>query len=243
MTTAAVAGPPDPRKSLYIFASGKKGTGKSYVCRSWWDSYPFDRMAVDPTHDIRADLQKDGEQFDELDMSMLPARLPAPADTGDEDARRRSWLVCPDMGSKTWEDDVDRAIGLCLGRGRPMLLWVDEFGTVTRGSKTGPNMRRALHHGRHDDLSLLLACPRPKDVEVLGIAQADLVYTFRTPQVYDRQTIADTIGVDRGEFDEVNEGLQGHEHTLYDARTDELFVMPPLPARRRGINARAPVPS
>jgi hypothetical protein len=146
------------------------------------------------------------------------------------------------MGSATWLDDIDRAIGLCLGRGQPMLLWVDEYGAVTRGSSTPPNMRRVLHHGRHDRLSLLLAAPRPMDVDPLGIAQADLVYTFRTPQVYDRARVADTIGWDRGEFDATNARLGKYEHTLYDGRVDELFVMPPLPPRRRSANPRAPLP-
>jgi hypothetical protein len=242
MTTPA-AGPPDPRKSLYIFCSGKKNCGKSHVCRAWWDSYPFDKLVIDVTHDIRDDLRADGAQFTDLDPQVLPARLPDPVD---DDAAPRAWTVCPDMGSPSWEDDVDRAVGLCMrGKDNPTLLWVDEFGAVTSGNKTGPNMRRVLHHGRHHNLSLLLACPRPMDVDTLGISQADLVYTFRTPVVQDREKIAKNIGFEPREFDQVNAELPAigeHAYTLYDARTDQLDIMPPLPPRRRGRNAYPPLP-
>lgn len=241
MSEQTSSGPPDPRKSLFIFASGKKGTGKSYVCRSWWDAYPFDRMCIDITHDLRADFREEQIPFTDIDIEMLPGKLPAPV--SEENRGPQTYVACPDMGSKTWLDDIDRVIGLCLRpKGNPMLLWVDEFGAITKGSKTGPNMRRVLHHGRHSDLSLLLACPRPMDVDPLGIAQADLVYTFRTNQVYDRERIADTIGWDRGEFTQVNGQLRGHEHTLFDARNDTLSVMPPLPPRRRGYNQLPPLP-
>lgn len=237
MTTAAA--PPDPADSLYLFLSGKKNTGKSHVARHWFDSYPYDRLVLDITHDLRDDFRRDGVQFRELDLDVLPGRLAGPADPDDTTAQ--TWLVCPDIGSPTWFDDIDRAVGLCIGKG-PMLLWVDEFGTVTRAGKTGPNMRRVLHHGRHHRLSLLMCCPRPIDVDPLGIAQADLVYTFKTPQVYDRQRVASTIGVDQALFDETNKALGEHEHSLYDARTDVFSHMPALP-KARGLASLPPIPA
>jgi len=233
-----MAEPPDPRKALFIFASGKKGSGKSYLCRAWWDSYPFDKLVIDPTHDIRRDLQREGQEFITLDPDALPVRFPASHDD------RQSYVtavLCPDMGSPTAADQMDRAVGLCLRTDHPTMLWVDEFGTLTTAHKTPPNTRRALHHGRHHDLTFLIACPRPKDIDPLAISQADLAYTFRTPNVYDRERIANEIGWDVREFDEVNRQLTGHEHTLYDGRDDTLTIMPPLPPRKRAQNAYAPV--
>lgn len=227
-------GPPDPRKSTFVFASGKKHTGKSYVCRYWFESYPFDRVVIDPTHDVRADLARDQVPFTELDASALPVRLPP-----DEEGRQQTWLFCPDMGSPTAVDDMDRVVGLCFGRG-PTLLWVDEFGRLTSRYKTPPNTRRVLHHGRHDDISLLLACPRPQDIDGLGISQADKVYTFKMPNPDDRKRVADEIGYPPAEFAAINARLRGHEHTLYDDRADELWVMPPLPALRPGRNTYPP---
>lgn len=238
------AGPPDPRKGIYVFASGRKGSGKSVVCRMWFDAYPLDRIVVDPTHDLRADFRREGVEFDELDADALPARLPRAESR--EDHKRKTWVFCPDMGSPTCVDDMDRVVGLALGRG-PTLLWVDEFGTLTTATKVPPNTRRVLHHGRHDGLTFLCACPRPKDIAGLAINQADKVYTFRTPNPDDRERIAKNIAYDPAEFDRINESLSApgrgkHWHTMYDQEADELWIMPPLPMRRAGRNPRVAEP-
>lgn len=229
---------PDPRKGIYVFCSGRKGSGKSVICRAWFDAYPFDRVIVDPTHDVRADLRRDGVEFEELHADALPARLPRA-----EHGKQRTWLFAPDMGSTTAVDDMDRVIGLALNRG-PTLLWVDEFGTLTTAGKTPPNTRRVLHHGRHDGLTFLAACPRPKDINGLAINQADRVYTFRTANQYDREAIAKNIGFDSGEFDRINASLASrgpHWHTMYDQGADELWIMPPLPVQRHVRHGRYPV--
>ncbi len=196
---------------------------------------------IDVTGDISDDLTREGVKYTRLDPHMLPTRFPA---SHDESQPYVTCTLVPDMGSPTATDDLDRAIGLTLrGRESRCLLWIDEFGAVTRGNKTPPNTRRVLHQGRHHNLTALLACPRSMDVDPLGIGQADLVVTFRTPQVYDRQRIADTIGYDRGEFDAENEGLGHNCYTAYDATEDQLYVMPPLPPRRAVRNGYAPVPA
>lgn len=239
----ADAGPPDPHKAFYVFTSGKKGSGKSVVCRAWFDPYPLDRIVIDPTHDLRDDFRADGVDFTELRADELPARLRRAEDRDEHDRARKTWLFCPDMGSDTAEDDMDRVVGLALGRG-PTLLWCDEFGTQTTGNKTGKNMRRVLHHGRHDDLTFLVACPRPIDINPLAINQADLVYTFATKNPDDRDRVARNIGQDCAEFSAINADLvrRGpYWHTKYDDKTGELWIMPPLPKSRPGRNARPPI--
>jgi hypothetical protein len=228
--------PPDPDKGIYIFASGRKGSGKSVVCRSWFDCYPYDRVVIDVTHDLRADFRRDGVEFDELrDGDLLPARLPA-SKHGQPDYKQRTWIYCPDAGAATAVDDMDRVAGLAIGRG-PTLIWFDEYGTVTTGNKTPPNVRRILHHGRHDKLTALFACPRPMDIDGLAINQADRVYTFATANPDDRDRIAKNIGFDPKEFSEINASLPRrgkYWHTMFDQTTDQLWIMPPLPTRRRG---------
>ena len=230
---------PDPDKGLFVFTSGRMNSGKSTICRAWFDAYPYDRVIVDPTHDVRDDLRRDGVDFDELRAGVeLPARLPSP-----QRDRPRTWVFCPDMGSDTATDDMDRVVGLALGRG-PTLLWCDEYGDQTTAHKTPPNMRRVLHHGRHDHLTFLVACPRPRDINGLAISQAHKVYTFRTPNTDDLDWIAKQIGYPPAEFERVNVSLGSkgeHWHTMYDRLSDELWVMPPLPMRRRGRNPRPPV--
>lgn len=226
---------PDPYRGVFIFASGRKGSGKSVVCRAWADTYPFDKVIVDPTHDIRDDYRREGIEFEELKADALPARLPR-----FNPDQPRTYIFCPDMGSPTCVDDMDRVVGLALGRG-PTLLWVDEFGTLTNGNKTPPNTRRVLHHGRHDQLTFLCACPRPMDIDGLAINQADLVYMFVTANPDDRQRIAKNIDRPVSEIEEVNAELKrrgDHWHALYKQPVDELWIMPPLPRPRRSERRR-----
>jgi len=237
MTGPAEPPPPDPDKGLFVFSAGRKGSGKSVVCRWWFDGYPYDRVVIDVTHDLTADLRRDGVEFDELRGGLdLPARLPA-----HRLGHPRTYVYRPDMGSKTAGDEMDRVAGLALGRG-PTLLWCDEFGEQTSGSSTPPNIKRALHHGRHDKLTLLIACPRPVDIAPLAIAQADKVYSFYMANPADRDRVAKSIGWNPREFDEVNAEIARlnaansapYWHSMYDQPTNELWIMPPLPVRHRG---------
>lgn len=227
---------PDPRKSYYVFTSGMKGRGKSYYCRSWWDAYPFDKLVIDPTHDVREDLRAEGIPFTDISGGVLPVRLPSSLD---DEHPFVTCVYCPDMGSPTVIDDIDRAAGLVLrGRHQRAMLWLDEVGASSKGARSQPNARRILHHGRHHNLFLLGADPRPMDIDPLWLAQADLIATYRTPLVYDSDRIADEIGYDRAEYAETNKRhCQGHAYTLYDRADEQLYLMPPLPPRRPGRNA------
>lgn len=230
--------PVNPDKGVYVFASGRKGSGKSVICRSWFDAYPYDRIVIDVTHDLHDDLKRDGVEFEELkDGDMLPARLPA-SKRGQPDYKPKTWVYRPDGGAKTAIDDMDRVVGLGINRG-PTLIWIDEFGEISTGNRTPPNVRRILHHGRHSQITLLLACPRPMDIDPLAISQADLVYTFRTAVPDDRDRVAKNIGWDPADFSRINAQLAAppygkYWHTKYDQGADELWIMPPLPQRRRG---------
>lgn len=238
MTTPAGPPPPDPDKGVYIFSSGRKGSGKSVVCRHWFDGYPYDRIVIDVTHDLTADFRRDGVEFDELRGGLdMPARLPA-----HRPGHPRTWVYQPDMGSTTAGDDMDRVVGLALDRG-PTLIWCDEYGQQTSGNKTPPNMRRVLHHGRHDALTMLFACPRPMDINPITIGQSDMVYTFQMAHPADRERVANNIGWAPREFDEINGEIArlnaanpGHPywHSMYHQASNELWIMPPLPVRRRG---------
>jgi hypothetical protein len=211
---------PDPRKAFYVFISGMKGRGKSYYARSWWDSYPYDRLVVDVTHDVREDFRAEGLPFTDLSGEILPVRLPEPPD---DEHPFVTCVYCPDMGSPTVLDEIG--------------------GTVDKGGKAPPNQRRILRHGRHHNLFLLGTDPRPMEIPVLWPAQADLVVTYRTPLRYDSDRIADQIGYNRDEYLRLNAShCKGHAYTLYDRNDEQLYLCPPLPPRRAGVNAYAPYP-
>lgn len=227
---------PDPRKSFFAYISGIKGSGKSEYAKRFFYTYPFDRCVIDVTHDVTESLRKDGIPHHQID---LPIPGSWPEWMRDQETERDSMTLVyrPDMGDSEVFDDMDRVVGMCLrGGGKPTLLWADEIGAVTTAHKTGPGMRRALNHGRHDDLSLLMAGPRARDVNPLCIGQADRVVTFRTLNKYDREALAGNMGVDQAEFDDMNKALKKYEHTIWERDTEEIHHYGPLPLWRPGRN-------
>lgn len=234
---------PDPREAWFLFASGRKKTGKSHYCRQWFDAYPYDKMVIDVTGDVREDFRRDGVRFADLGRDILPARFPASLD---ENEPYVTAIYCPDMGSATAGDDIDRAAGLLLrGRKNRGMLWLDEAGHSSTGNKTPPNMKRILHHGRHHNLQLLMACPRPMDIDPLCLSQADLIVTFRTVNTFDLDRLAKSTGYDPGEFAQINrEHCHDHAFTAFDPDDEDglLRLCPPLPPRRAGRNLYPAVP-
>ncbi len=221
----------DPGRPTTVFITGKKGEGKSELARLLWDTWPYDRLVIDPTGDVDT-----GPGTQNLSVP-LPLRFPVSAEGSRVSLRFRA-----DPGSPTYEDDLDRAVGLALRHpGRQCLLWADEVGELTRANRTPPNFRRALHQGRHYGLSKLLCGPRPIDINPLCISQADLVYVFKLPNPADRRRVADNIGWDPADFDTAVQALGRHEFLEYDSATDVLSHYPPLPldrARRNEARSR-----
>jgi hypothetical protein len=229
----------DPDRGVYTFATGKKGSGKSHLTRRLWDSYPYDRLVIDPTGSVRQDLREQGVRFVDLGRDTLPLRFPAPMNEGE----RVTAVYVPDMGADDAVDQMDRALGLALAKGK-VGVWVDEIGVMSRVGATPPNLRRALHHGRHRKLTLMMAGPRPVAIDPLCLAQADHVFTFDLPNPHDRRRVAEEIGWPPRRFDEAVHGLGRHEYLWYNALANdaqgELLHMPALPARRRSPYEQVP---
>jgi hypothetical protein len=230
----------DPDKGVFFFISGKKGSGKSVLARRVWDGYPYDKVVIDPTGDVLRDLRDEGVPHEVIPTDAIPIKLRKRED----DEPPRIFVYVPDMGSDTAVDDMDRVMGLVLNYPGPMAVWCDEMGVYSRVNATPPNLRRALHHGRHDQLTLIQACPRPIWIDPLCIAQADVVVTFRTPNAADRKRIAEEIGIPPQEFDELVLGLHAYEHVWFDALANqglgEVQIRPPLPARSRRVSHYVP---
>lgn len=208
--------------------SGRKGSGKSVLARRLFEAYPYDRLVIDPTGDVRGALADDAVQFLDIEPP-VPVRFPKGVGREGEQVTA---IFVPDMGSHEADDEMDRALGLAL-RNRRSAAWVDEIGTLTRNGKTPPNLRRALHHGRHSQLTLIMCGPRPKDIDPLCLSQADHVMTFDTPNPMDRKRICENIGWPPAEFDKAVNALGEHEYLWYNAREHVLTHMPKLPPRRR----------
>ena len=221
---------PDP--PLQIFITGRKGQGKSELAYLLWESWPGDRALVDITGDVtKLHPDPDTERLSEP----LPARWPRHLTS---DRPRSSLAFVPDMGSASAIDEIDRMVGLAYAHG-DTLLWVDEFGVAAPANRCKPHMRRALHQGRHRRLSSLLTCPRPTDVETLGIANADVIYAFDLPNRADRERIADYAGYDRSDVHQAFSELSDHGYLRFVAKAKELVIFPPIPLGRHKRAAEA----
>jgi hypothetical protein len=229
----------DPAKPVFISIFGRKNSGKSVLARTWWESWPFDRLAIDPAGDFPA-----GEDNTVWHHADLPWRWPG-ATSDDEKRISRSYR--PDPGSPSYAEDMDRAIGLMWNadRERPKLLLVDEVGEVTSAAKTMPNYKRILHQNRHRRMSVINAGPRCKDINPLVLMQADLVYIFELPSVMDQQRLAESLGIPLHQLQAALVDLPQFHYLRYDANPDpelakrlgvdvrdlRLMQMPPVPMR------------
>ncbi len=213
----------DPDKGTWVFTSGRKGQGKSVLCRLLADSFPYDVLIIDVTGDLAAAYTADQIPFAKITPESVPVSWPL-----DPEGRRQLLIYVPDMGSSTALDDIDRIIGLAYRHGRVM-VWIDETGIVCKVGQVGPEMTRVLHHGRHRELSLLLAGLRPMKVDPMCISQADHTFTFHTPNPRDRERIAENIGYEPREFDDAVHDLGDHEYLWWSVADQQLTHMPAIP--------------
>lgn len=235
----------DPSVPQWVTIVGRKGSGKSYLGRRFFDGYPGDRMLIDPNGDV--DLSDLDEPVERL-TKPFPDRWPIAVDVDDMGERRRRSTVVyvPDPRSPTFVEDMDAVVGLAMVKG-DCLLWVDEGGMLTRGSYTPPNTRWLLHQGRHHRVSFMPCQPRSKDINPLYFHQADYVACFDLPHRGDRERIAANIGYEPRDFDAAHEAIWRPGPTdagkwtgflWWDSVRQLMTACPPLPARRRAAQAR-----
>lgn len=220
----------DPTRATIISAWGRKGSGKSTASRYLYWSYPFDKLCIDVNGD--ADPGDDAEPVRRLSTTWPTAP------TTVERPRHRNLYYRADPGSDTYDDDLDRAVGMALfPQEHRTLVWCGETSEFTpTAQKTRPAMRRLLTQNRHYNVSALFDGPRPVNVDPRILAQSDYVFVFDLPNPADRQRIADTIGFSPRAFDdECNEVFRRGPFwfLLWDATHHQLLRCPPLPPMPR----------
>jgi hypothetical protein len=210
----------NPHKSTQIAVVGKKGQGKTELAWTLFDSYPYDRLLIDPNGDIRVP-----EETITLDPDALPTRWPGELL---QKKKSRTLRFIPDFGRPGYIEDIDHAMGLAYNH-RRTLVFIDEAHEAAPANRTPPHIRRALRQGRHRDLSVIYATPRPMTIDPLVIANADWVYVFKLANPNDRKRVAECIGWAPKDFDEAVHALQDHEYLRFDSSKDDLAHFPPLP--------------
>lgn len=222
MSTFDEQGRIDPHAGRIITCVGKKGSGKSVYGLTLFASYPGDRIVLD----IAGDDGPVGEDVMDLHGTLheLPGSWPEHWRDGE---RRMTLRYVPDPGSPTYLADLDHVVGLAIRHGECCLL-VHEMGRLCPVNRTPPNTSRALEHGRHGGATTQIYCgPRSQGVDPLLLQQADLIVVFELQARADRKRIAENIGWDVNEFDQLVQELRKHEHLVYDAN-----IGPPEPGEQ-----------
>lgn len=220
-------------RSNVLLAVGTKGTGKSEWCRRLYRSWPLDKVAIDVNGD--ADPGDDAQVL----RPPVPGALP-----WDPEGKPVNVHYLADTRSPTYRDDLDAAIGLgAYPKDRTTLVWVDELGEVCKGAQsTPPNLRTLLMQSRHHSASLLMACPRPMNIDPLAIMQADQVAIFDTPNEDDLEKLRANFGPDQGGEQPLSlrdfirlcrqvwaRGPYWHVLMVRDGPKRKMLACPPLP--------------
>lgn len=217
----------DPSRPSHISIFGRKGSGKSTLAGRFFDSYPFDRLVIDPTGDLRSRMPPKPE------ITVLTAPVPARWPLNARDDGRSTVYFKPDYLGPSYDEDLDRALGMAFSQGR-CLAWVDEVAEITTANKTLPHTRRVLHQSRHRSLSLLFCGPRPMHVNPLVVSQADYIAIFDLPNPADRKRLADVMGWDPSDLDERVADLDQFEWLWFDARAHQLVgPLPPVSRKQK----------
>jgi len=182
----------NPSESSIICAFGRKGSGKTTWLRSFWDSWPFDKIAID----VNGDLEPGPDAIEIYEP--LGDYFPTFSDDWPKNLHFKA-----DPGSPTYRESLDQALMLAtFPQDKKVLAFMDEIGEFTTGNQTDPNLRRILMQSRHYNVSALIAGPRPMDIDTLIIGQADLIAIYDLPNLDDQARIAKTIGYPVGRFSE-----------------------------------------
>jgi hypothetical protein len=220
----------DPSKPMIISAWGRKGSGKSTFNRRIYDSWPYDKLCIDVNGD--ADPGPDAERVN----TPLPSRFPAPATPtlGARPQGPRNLHYVADVGSATYRDDLDRAVGLALfPKDQRTLVWCGEVAEfMPHANSADPHMRVLLHQNRHYAASVLFDGPRPMNVDPLTIGQSDLIAIYHLPNPKDVQRLAENMGYPPARlYDECQETWRRGKYwfLLWDAPAHKIYRCPPLP--------------
>jgi hypothetical protein len=222
----------DPDRSNVVLIVGRKGSGKSVHARQLYESYPYDKLVVDPTGDAEP-----GPGADEM-TPPFPKRFPS-----DDDGRPRNIHAKVDPRSPTYRDDMDRAVAMGLfPRDQPCMVWVDEVGEIMQANSTPPHVRLALMSSRHyGPMSMIMAGPRPMHISPLSISQSDRIVIYDLPNPKDVERLGENMGystarlrraVDTTEIRNADARKIGDEpfwHLVYDRQSKQLWRMPPVP--------------
>jgi hypothetical protein len=221
----------DHTKPWFLTSFGKKNSGKSVFSRSFYRSWPGDKLCIDVNGNAGP-----GEDAETVPIEVARGgKWPARQLQLGERPRPRNLYVRANPMSPTFVDDLDRAVGMALlPQDHTTLLWAGEVNKLMPNGRPGPHLNTVLEQNRHYHVPVIFDGPRPVWLSPTVLMQADLVAVYRLPQVSDRKRIAECIGAEYSTFERVCRETwrtDPHAFVLCDLTTPQttLWQCPPLP--------------
>lgn len=243
----------DPNKGAYISSFGPKGTGKSELNTRFFIAYPYSGVLMDMTgdvdprhrftrpftpalHSLAAELlENDSEDvgsFDEFRTRLIPAWF---------QEGKIGWpkyRLEPSYLSSSWLERSDAYIGLAYLVG-DCFVFCDEIGDEAPAGRTPRWTAQSLRMGRHQNLTMGMAGPRPAGLDPNVLNQADLVTIHGQLHQIDVRRMAQQLHSSDAEFleamaqikPEMRDGVKVSNYLVFVKATHELFLLPPLPPR------------
>lgn len=232
----------DPDKGAYIASFGPKGSGKTELNWRLFTSYPYDGLLIDATGDVDPEHRH---------TEPLPAELraiarklaveknaepPSPEQFKEEidEAWRgdrpgpRKFRYVPNPLAQDWLDRSDLIVGLAFIHGR-CDVFLDEIDDLAPAQQTPAWTRLTLRQGRHRQLSVGMTGPRPKGVDPLVIAQADVVTIHGPLHESDVVRLAAQFHMSTAELDRLIRELEKFGYLAFFPAEREIQVRPALP--------------
>lgn len=246
----------DPDKGAYVASFGPKGTGKSELITRLFARYPYNGLLIDyardvdpnyrftepmpgPLHALARELGSMGD-VDPSSLGGFVERL-REAWRGEGSKRFHKYRYVPNFVAKDWLDQTDNYIGLAYLLER-CAVELDEINEEAPVGRTPRWTRAMLRVGRHQRCSMLMAGPRPADLDPMVLNQADVVTIHGQLHELDVNRMAKQLHLSDREMMDAIRNLQRFERgdsplegvgefLAFFKRGGDLVIYPPLPPR------------
>jgi hypothetical protein len=255
----------DPDKGAFVASFGPKGTGKSELITRLFARFPYNGLLIDYARDVDPQyrftepippavhaLANELGAMGDVDPSSLGSfidRLRV-AWRGDPSKRFRKYRYVPNFVAKDWLERTDNYIGLAYLLER-CAVELDEINEEAPVGSTPRWTRAMLRVGRHQRCSMLMAGPRPTDLDPMVLNQADVVTVHGQLHELDIRRMAKQLHLKDAELMSLIQNLARYERgdsplegvgdfLAYFKRGGDLAIYPPLPPRPKSMRARPP---
>jgi hypothetical protein len=212
----------DPDGDPYWIACwGPKHSGKSYFARAYFDTWPYDRICIDPTRDFDPDNRfstdwAGGPAFPELERGQ----------------ERVSLRYVPNRRDPNWRVTLEQVLWAVVSAGedgRRVFLHVDEIKIAYSVGHVSGAGETILNEGRHYGIFQSTCGPRTKGVDPLTITQADSNCVFGHLHELDAARLAECTSVNKDDLAAIVDHLDEHGFARVLSAPPRVIVYPAIP--------------